>query len=221
MPIDIVVMKAVSEENARHAATVRAQLDAHGVLAINMMSSPGSGKTALLEAAIGALRGELRIAVVEGDVFTALDAERIQRLGVPVVQLNTEGSCHLTAHMIEAVLPRLDLASIDLLAIENIGNLICPASFDLGEHSRVGCLSVAEGSDKADKYPRLFSLSHVNVITKVDLVPHVDFDVRAVEEKLRQLNPEAPVLVTSVRSGEGIDAWCDWLRSQVASLRNA
>jgi hydrogenase nickel incorporation protein HypB len=134
------------------------------------------------------------------------------------VQLNTEGSCHLTAHMIEEVLPRFELGDLDVLAIENIGNLICPASYSLGEHKRIACLSTAEGADKADKYPRLFSICQANVITKTDLAEHVDFDVARVTDTLTRLNPAAPVFATSVRQREGLDPWCDWLKAARAEV---
>lgn len=219
MPIDIVVMKAVNENNAQHAAAVRQLLDGLDVVAVNLMSSPGSGKTSLLEATITRLAGQLRCAVVEGDVFTALDAERIAKLDVPTVQLNTEGSCHLTAQMLERVIPGLDLSGVDLLFIENIGNLICPASFELGEHYRVACLSTAEGQDKVAKYPKLFSITHANVITKTDLAPHVDFNIAEAQGSLVRLNPHAPVFKTSARTGEGLDEWCEWLYDAVLAVR--
>jgi hydrogenase nickel incorporation protein HypB len=214
MPVDVLIMKAVNAENTARAAEVRAQLDARRILGLNFMSSPGSGKTSLLEATFKRLGGRLRFAVVEGDVYTALDAERIARHGVAAVQINTEGSCHMTAHMLLQALPRLDLATVDVLVIENIGNLICPAGFSLGEHLEVALLSTPEGADKVDKYPRLFAESHVNVITKTDLAPHVDFDVAAVTARLAQLNPAAPVLAVSAKTGAGLDEWCDWLTAQ-------
>lgn len=219
MPVDIVVMKAVNEDNARHAALVRAALDAGGVLGLNLMSSPGSGKTSLLEALLRELGPELHAGVVEGDVFTALDAERIAALSVPAVQLNTQGSCHLTAHMIEQVLPRFDLFMLDVLVIENIGNLICPASFELGEHLRAACLSTAEGMDKVAKYPRMFSCTQLNLITKADLAPYVDFDIAAVKAQLARLNPAAPVIVTSAKTGEGLAEAAAWLCEAVARQR--
>lgn len=212
MTIDIVVMKAVNAENDARAAEVRGILDAHGVLGLNMMSSPGSGKTTLLEATFEHLGDKLRFAVVEGDVYTSLDAERIAGHGVPVVQVNTEGSCHMTAHMLLAALPHIDLSTIDVLVIENIGNLICPASFTLGEHLRIACLSTPEGPDKVEKYPRLFSVSQANLITKADLAPLLDFNIETVKDHLAKLNPAAPVMVTSATSGLGIRQWCDWLR---------
>lgn len=214
MPVDIVIMKAVNADNAARAAEVRARLDQHRVLGLNLMSSPGSGKTSLLEATLARLGGQLRWAVVEGDVRTALDAERIAKLGVPALQINTEGSCHLTAHMLLEVLPRLPLAELDVLVIENIGNLICPAAFALGEHCRVALLSTPEGADKVEKYPRLFAESSINLITKTDLAPLVDFDIAAVQQSLQQLNPQAPALALSAKTGVGLEPWCDWLRAQ-------
>ena len=214
MPVDIVVMKAVNAENAARAAEVRAQLDAHCVLGLNLMSSPGSGKTTLLEAMFTHFAGGLHCAVVEGDVYTSIDAERIAGHGVEVVQVNTEGSCHMTAHMLKETLPRFDLSALDCLIIENIGNLICPASFDLGEHRRIALLSTPEGADKVEKYPKLFSISHATVITKSDLAAVLEYDIAAVTEQLRKLNPEAPVFVLSAKSGEGVSAFCDWLLEQ-------
>lgn len=211
MTIDIVVMKAVNAENAERAAEVRAKLSANNVLALNMMSSPGSGKTTLLEATFRHMAGRLRFAVIEGDVFTSIDAQRIAAHGVQVVQVNTEGSCHMTAHMIEATLPRLDTASIDVLVIENIGNLICPAGFDLGEHRRVACLSTPEGADKPEKYPKLFTISDATLITKVDLARVLGYDLSAVSSQLQRLNPDAPVITTSATDGTGIEKWCNWL----------
>jgi hydrogenase nickel incorporation protein HypB len=219
MPVNIVVMKAINADNTQHASAVREMLDKMNVVGVNLMSSPGSGKTSLLEATITQLRGMLNCAVVEGDVFTALDAERMAKLGVPTVQVNTEGSCHMTAHMLEQVIPALDLTAVDLLFIENIGNLICPASFELGEHYRVACLSTAEGADKVAKYPKLFGITHANLVTKLDLAPHVDFDLAAVRAGMRALNPHAPVLALSARSGEGIDEWCEWLYDAVRAVR--
>lgn len=221
MTVDIVVMKAVNEDNAKHATVVRGMLDDANVVGVNLMSSPGSGKTTLLEATIAQLGDTLRCGVIEGDVYTALDAERIAKLGIPVLQLNTEGSCHLTAHMLEEVLAGIELERLDVLFVENIGNLICPASFDLGEHYRVALLSTAEGMDKVAKYPKLFGLSHATVVTKADLAPHVDFDVDAVRLQLQQVNPHSPVHVTSAKTGEGIDIWCEWLVSAVQAVRGA
>lgn len=212
MPVDVVVMKAVNEENAARAAEVRALLDEKHVLGVNLMSSPGSGKTTLLEAMLERCRDRLSFTVIEADVQGVLDAERIARHGVSTIQINTEGSCHMTAHMVLEVLPKMDLDGTDVLIIENIGNLICPASFELGEHVRVGLLSVPEGEDKPDKYPKLFSTTHANVITKSDLAPHVDFDVPRVMSKLKRLNPSAPVIVTSAKTGDGLDSCSKYLR---------
>jgi hydrogenase nickel incorporation protein HypB len=221
MPVDILIMKAVNAENTARSVEVRALLDARQILGLNFMSSPGSGKTSLLEATFARLGGRLRFAVVEGDVYTALDAERIAQHGVQALQINTEGSCHMTAHMLLEALPRLDLARIDVLVIENIGNLICPAGFALGEHQKVALLSTAEGADKVDKYPRLFAESQLNVITKTDLAPYVDFDVAAVLAHLQRINPAAPALAVSAKSGAGLEAWCEWLVAQRAACRGA
>jgi hydrogenase nickel incorporation protein HypB len=213
LAVDIVVMKAVNADNEASAQQVRMKLDAARVTGLNVMSSPGSGKTTLLEATIKRMRGELRFAVIEGDVFTAADAERIAGHGVQVVQLNTEGSCHLTAHMISEVLPRIDLEDVDFLVIENIGNLICPASFSLGEHFKLACLSTPEGTDKPQKYPRLFSISQLNIITKADMAGLAGFDIECASQWLHKLNPTAPVITTSARTGDGMAEWIQWLRS--------
>ena len=218
MAVEIVVMKAVNADNEACAQRVRARLTEAGVLGINMMSSPGSGKTTLLEATFKQLAGRLRFAVIEGDVYTARDAERIAACGVPALQVNTQGSCHMTAHMVEQLLPKLDLDAIDVLVIENIGNLICPASFSLGEHRITACLSAAEGADKVEKYPKLFQLSHANVITKTDLIPHLEFDLAAVTSELEKLNPAAPVIQTSAKASGEVNTWCEWLQDQALHL---
>jgi len=214
MPVDIVVMKAVNAENAARAAEVRAVLNQSGVLGLNLMSSPGSGKTTLLEAMFKHWGEDVRSCVVEGDVFTSIDAERIAKHGVEVIQVNTEGSCHMTAHMLKEILPHLALENTDVLFIENIGNLICPASFDLGEHRRIALISTPEGADKVEKYPKLFSVSHANVISKADLADVLEFDIAAVTKQLKKLNPEAPVFVTSAKTGEGVAEFCEWLLSE-------
>jgi len=208
--VDIVVMKAVTTDNQAHADAVRRILDKNRVVGLNLVSSPGAGKTTLLERTIKD-NPDLKIAVIEGDIFTARDAARIEAAGAPSIQLNTEGACHLTASMIEQVLPRLNLAELDFVVIENIGNLICPAGFPLGEHKRVTLLSTPEGSDKVQKYPLAFNTADVILITKTDIADAVSFDMTVVEKDLKGINPKVEPWRVSVVTGEGLDRWYRWL----------
>lgn len=214
------VLEGLLSANDRQAAHNREHLDRHRVLAINLMSSPGSGKTLLLEKTIEALKNELSIAVIEGDLETENDAERIRAKGVPAIQIATGTACHLDAHMVHDALHGLDISRLDLLFIENVGNLVCPASFDLGHHREVTLLSVTEGDDKPAKYPVIFRAADRVVITKSDLLPYLDdFRPERAEACLRALANPAPVLLLSARSGEGMAAWLDWLRAEVALHR--
>ncbi len=209
---DIVVMRAVSSDNQAHADVVRKILDDNGVFGMNLLSSPGSGKTTLLEKTIRD-NPDLKFGVIEGDVFTARDASRIEAAGAPSIQLNTEGACHLTANMIEMVLPKFELKTLDFLVVENIGNLICPAAYSLGVHKRVVLLSTPEGHDKILKYPQAFNTADMILITKTDVADAVGFDMKVVVEDLKAVNPKVePWLMSSV-TGEGYDRWYDWLRS--------
>jgi len=210
--VDIVVMKAVGTDNQAHADAVRRILDKNKVIGLNLVSSPGAGKTTLLERTIKD-NPDIKIAVIEGDIFTARDADRIEAAGAPSIQLNTEGACHLTANMIEAVLPKLNLAGLDFVMIENIGNLICPAGFPLGEHRRVTLLSTPEGSDKVQKYPLAFNTADVILITKTDIAGAVGFDMSVVLKDLKGINPKVEPWPLSAVSGEGLDRWYGWLRS--------
>jgi hydrogenase nickel incorporation protein HypB len=214
------VLKGLLAENDREAAHNRAHFDAHRVLAINLMSSPGAGKTALLEATLQALKGRLRVAVIEGDLETENDANRIRAQGVPAVQITTGSACHLDAHMVHRALHDLALEPLDLLFIENVGNLVCPASFDLGQHLNVTLLSVTEGDDKPAKYPVMFRAADLVLLTKTDLLAVLDdFSPERAEQHLRALASEAPVLALSARRGPGLDAWLDWLEAQLAAHR--
>jgi hydrogenase nickel incorporation protein HypB len=212
--VEIVVMKAVGTDNQAHADVVREILDSNKVIGINLVSSPGSGKTTLLECTIKD-NPDLRMAVIEGDIFTARDADRIEAAGAPSIQLNTEGACHLTASMIEQVLPKLNLKELDFIFIENIGNLICPAGFPLGEHKRVTLLSTAEGSDKVQKYPLAFNTADVILITKIDIAHAVGFDIEVVKKDLAGINPDVKPMLLSAVTGEGMDIWYSWLHSLV------
>ena len=210
--VEIVVMRAVSADNQAHADAVRKILDQNRVVGLNLVSSPGAGKTTLLERTIKD-NPDLKMAVIEGDIFTDRDAARIEATGAPSIQLNTEGACHLTANMIEAVLPKLNLPQLDFLFVENIGNLICPAGFPLGEHKRVTLLSTPEGSDKVQKYPLAFNTADVILITKMDIAPAVDFDMSVVRKDLKGVNPKVEPWPVSMITGEGLDRWYEWLRS--------
>ncbi len=213
--VRVKVMKAVSTKNDEVAAGIRAELADQGIKALNIISSPGSGKTTLLERTIAHFAPDIRSAVIVGDPFTANDAERLESAGGEAFQLNTEGSCHLTAPMIRAALDEMDISGVRLLFIENIGNLICPTAWDLGESARVTLLSVTEGTDKVDKYRRAFLIAHCVVITKVDLAPSCDFDLEKASADIRTLNSRANVLPLSAKTGDGLDAWYDWVRERL------
>ena len=218
----IEVITKILDANDRVAAHNREHFDAHRVVAINLMSSPGSGKTALLEATIRALQGELKVAVIEGDLATENDAARIRACGVPAVQIQTGNACHLDAQMVHDALDELPLAGLDVLFVENVGNLVCPASFDLGVHRNVTLLSVPEGDDKPAKYPVMFRGADLALITKVDLLPHLEeFSVERARASLRHVGFAGQVLELSKRGGSGFEAWLGWLRDEVASRRAA
>ncbi len=187
------------------------------ILALNLLSSPGFGKTTLLECTIGKLASAVPLFVIEGDQATANDGERIRRAGAPVVQVNTGAGCHLDADMVARELAELRPPPGALVLIENVGNLVCPALFDLGEHAKVVLFSVTEGEDKPLKYPHMFSAAKVVIINKTDLLPHLDFSLEDAIENVRHVNPDATIFQLSARSGEGLEAWYDWLRTQMAS----
>jgi len=209
------VLKGLLDANDHQAAHNREHFERHNVLAVNVMSSPGAGKTALLEATIEALGGELRVAVVEGDLETENDAERIRRKGVPAVQISTGSACHLDAHMVHTALHDLDLDGLDVVFIENVGNLVCPASFDLGQHCNVALLSTPEGHDKPAKYPVMFRAADLVLITKSDLLEVLDdFDPQTAESYLRQVANPAPLYEISAKSGSGMDVWLEWIRRE-------
>ena len=215
------VLQGLLDANDQQAAHNREHFARHGALAVNLMSSPGAGKTALLEATVDALRDEFRIAVVEGDLETENDAERIRQKGVPAVQISTGSACHLDAHMVHDALHDLDVHDVDIIFIENVGNLVCPASFDLGQHANVALLSTPEGHDKPAKYPVMFRAADLVIISKADLLPVLDdFDPSYAEGCLRQLASTAPMINVSARSGEGMPAWLDWLRTELTRVRD-
>lgn len=214
------ILASLLRHNDAQAEANRARLDGHGVLAINLMSSPGSGKTALLEATIRALGDSPRVAVIEGDLETENDAERIRALGVPAHQITTGTACHLDAHLVSQALDQLDLDGLDLLFIENVGNLVCPASFDLGHHRNVALLSATEGDDKPAKYPVMFRAADLMLVSKTDLLAYLpEFSPERAETCLRDLASDAPALRLSAKTGAGLGAWMGWLEGELERYR--
>lgn len=212
--MEIPVVKQILSANDQMAAENRRLLAAHGITAINIMAAPGAGKTSLILATIAGLGDGVRAGVIEGDVASRIDADTIAARGIPVVQINTGGNCHLEAWMVASALPRLPLADLDLLFIENVGNLICPAAWDLGTAAAVVVASVTEGHDKPYKYPGMFAAADAVVLNKADLLAYFDFDLPFFERGLRMVNPQAPLFVVSCRNGDGLNAWLDWLRAR-------
>jgi len=215
------VLQGLLTANNQQAAHNREHFDRHGVLAINLMSSPGAGKTALLEATIDALRDELRMAVIEGDLETENDAQRIRAKGIPAIQITTGTACHLDAHLVHDALHDLPLAGLDVVFIENVGNLVCPASFDLGAHRNVALLSVTEGDDKPAKYPVMFRAADLVLLSKVDLLDVLDdFDPARATAAVRNLGRDTPVMEVATRRRLAIGPWLAWLRGAVAAHRS-
>ena len=207
--------------NDQAAAELRQQFKSAGSLVVNLISSPGSGKTTLLEATIKSLDGRLTTAVLEGDVATERDADRIRALGVPAHQILTGGACHLDARQVVGALEKTRLLPADLLFIENVGNLICPTTYDLGEDFKAAVLSTTEGDDKPFKYPAIFARAEVTVITKIDLLPYLPFDMAAVREHLTSLNPSGTVFEVASTTGEGVGAWVQYLGTRLEAKRTA
>jgi len=214
------VVRNVLEANDRLAQELRDLFAGRGILVLNLMSSPGAGKTSLLERTLADLAGEFKMAVIEGDLQTDNDARRVAATGAQAVQINTEGGCHLSCSQILEALKSLELDGLDILFIENVGNLVCPAEFDLGEDAKVTLLSVTEGDDKPEKYPLMFNLSEVSLLNKVDLLPYVDFDLERAKGFMRALNKDMPVFGLSCRTREGLDDWYGWLRKKRAAKKN-
>ena len=214
----IEVIQNVLEANETIASRNQQLLDKHQVFAINIMSAPGAGKTSLILQTLTRLKGRLNIAVIEGDVASTVDAEKVRSKAKAVVQINTRNmpeSCSLIAAMIESALKDMPLNNIDLILIENVGNLICPAEFTLGEHKRIVISSLPEGDDKPIKYPLIFIDADAVIINKMDLLPHVDFDIAAFRRSITGLNPKAEIFQLSCKTGEGIERWCSWILEQV------
>jgi hydrogenase nickel incorporation protein HypB len=208
------LQQKVLSENDRLAAILRERFREHGVLCVNLISSPGSGKTTLLERTLEALPREARVAVLTGDIQTENDAARLQRFGFPVKQITTGGTCHLDARMIESHLADWNLEDLDILFIENVGNLVCPSSYDLGEAAKIVILSVTEGEDKPLKYPSIFFKSELLILSKVDLLPYVPFDIEAAEQNARRIHPGMEVLRINCAKQDGVEAWLTWLKNR-------
>jgi hydrogenase nickel incorporation protein HypB len=215
----ITIERKVLEKNDEIAQQNRALFAGHRLFVFNIVSSPGAGKTSLLERTIEHLAGTIRLAVIEGDVQTDFDARRVARYSVPVVQIVTNGGCHLEARLVRDAALQMDLANLDLLIIENVGNLVCPANYDLGEAFKVVLVSTTEGDDKPLKYPGMIRNSSVLVINKTDLVPYVDCSLETLRRNALQVNPSLKVFETSCRTGHGIPEWCGWLRDEVSRRR--
>jgi hydrogenase nickel incorporation protein HypB len=213
--LKIRLVKNILEVNDRIAEENRKIFDQNKIFVINMMSAPGAGKTTLLEKTIHTLKDRIRIGVIEGDIATTRDAEKIEATGVPVIQITTNGACHLDANMIRSVMDDLPLSEIDLLIIENVGNLVCPAEFKIGEDAKVMLLSATEGDDKPLKYPLMFSESSLLLINKTDLIPYTDFDISKVKKDSLSLNPGLDIIEISAKTGKGMEQWYGWLKERL------
>lgn len=215
----IAVQEKVLNENQRLAAELRQKFAEHGIFVLNFISSPGSGKTSLLECTLAALPGNAHVAVLTGDIQTENDADRLARAGFPARQITTGGTCHLDARMIDRALEGWELQDLDVLFIENVGNLVCPSSYDLGEHAKIVLFSVTEGEDKPLKYPSIFSKAELCIINKIDLLPYLNFDIGLARENVRKMHPAADIIEVSCKTGEGLHEWLRWIetRSRAAS----
>jgi hydrogenase nickel incorporation protein HypB len=217
--VEIDLGRAILEKNETLAAENRRLFDEKGVFVVDLMASPGAGKTSTILATIAALRDRYRIAVIEGDIASRVDADRIKAHGIPAVQINTGGACHLESDMIRRAISVLDLDDLDLLIVENVGNLVCPTGFDLGEHAKVMILSVPEGDDKPHKYPGIFTIAEAIILNKYDTMSVFDFDEEAFREVVGKLNGEAPIFPMAATKGEGVDAWAEWLAGRIDAVK--
>lgn len=215
----IKIERRVLEKNDELALQNRELLARYGIYSLNMVSSPGAGKTSILERTLETLDDSLSVAVIEGDVQTDYDAQRVARYKVPVAQIVTHGGCHLEARLVRDALSEMELSDIQLLIIENVGNLVCPANYDLGEHEKVVILSTTEGDDKPKKYPAMFRNASVLIINKIDLLPHVNCDPETIKRNALDINPSLTIFETSCTIGEGIKEWCQWLEGKVQARR--
>lgn len=221
--MQIPVIRNVLEANEKLAARIRQKLAERGILALNLISSPGAGKTTLLERTLRDLGGKFKMAVIEGDLQTDNDARRVAATGAQAVQINTDGGCHLDSNLVLTALEQLNLDGLDILFIENVGNLVCPVEFDCGEDAKVALLSLPEGDDKPEKYPLLFHLARATLFNKIDLLPYINFDVEKAARRIKLLNPEAEIFQASCIDGSGLDKWYEWLegmREEKKSARN-
>jgi len=209
------VKKSPMEKNNEQAKLNRELLEGKGIFVLNLMSSPGSGKTTLLEKLSDVMGKTVRMGIIEGDLATERDADRIRAKGIQCVQINTNGGCHMDAHMIRKVLDEFDLDNLDLLIIENVGNLVCPSSWDLGEHKRAVVLSVTEGADKVAKYPTMFRKADAVIVNKIDLIPYINFDINIVKEDLFAMRPNLDFFQVSATTGENMEDWCQWLKGHL------
>jgi len=219
--MEIRIMKNILDRNQNRADMVRSLMNLKKVLMVNIISSPGAGKTTLLERTCEKLCPKFSIGVIEGDITTDRDARRLERYNIPIVVINTEGGCHLDSHSISKVLDSFDLDSLDLLFVENVGNLICPSQFDLGETFKLAVVSTTEGDDKPAKYPMLFREAKAVLLNKVDLMPYTNFNLESFRSDLKRLNPNIPVFETSFTRGDGLEEWYNWLSGQVVSSVNS
>lgn len=210
--MQIPVVRNILEANEKMAGQIREEMARRGILVLNIISSPGAGKTTLLENTLRDLGHEFKMAVIEGDLQTDNDARRVAATGAQAVQINTEGGCHLNSNMVNEALKNLNKDKLDILFIENVGNLVCPVEFDCGEDAKIALLSVAEGDDKPEKYPLLFHLAACMLLNKTDLLPYVDFDVQKAAKFAKRLNPDLEIFDVSCRNGAGLDNWYNWLR---------
>ncbi len=215
----VTVLQNIMNANDQLAAENQTLLNNHKILAVNIMSSPGAGKTTLLIETIRRLKAEVRIAVIEADIASSIDADKISREDIPVIQINTGGQCHIDANMVKTALDRLPLKELDLIFVENVGNLICPADFKIGTHINVMLLSVPEGHDKPYKYPLMFTTSQSVIISKMDYLPLSDFNIQVFKEVVAGLNAAAAILPISARTGQGLEEWISWLKSQLKRVR--
>ncbi len=218
--MEIQVMKAIMEDNINRAENLRKQFREKKVLVLNLISSPGSGKTTLLEKTIENLKKEYSIGVIEGDITTSRDAERLQQFSIPQVVINTDGACHLNSISIEKALDEFDLESLDLLFIENVGNLVCPSEFDIGESAKIAMVSTTEGDDKPAKYPLLFQEAEAVLLNKTDLIPYINFKKELFYRDLNGINPDIKIIETSCTTEEGLEEWYGWIRKKTNDLED-
>ena len=217
--MEIEMKQKILGKNDSLAAELRRRFAENHIFVVDLLASPGSGKTSTILATIEALRDEFNIAVIEGDIASSVDAEKIKAQGIPAVQINTGGACHLESSMVKRAVDVLDLERLDLIIMENVGNLVCPTDFDLGENVKVMILSVPEGDDKPLKYPGVFQVAQAVILNKVDTMPVFNFNREAFDESVRQLNPQAPIFPISATNGEGVDEWASWLSDRIHEVQ--